>query len=65
VTGSLAYAAQYAHHASGGLDWLLNMVVHGVVYAAISRVIRSMTMPEVLLLAAVVVVAFLTYQRRA
>jgi hypothetical protein len=64
VTGPLAYAGHYAHHASGGLDWLLELVMRGVLYSAIGRLMRSLTLPEVLLVAAIAVVAFLAYRGR-
>ena len=59
----LAYAGHYAHHASGGgLDWLAEVVVRGVLYSAIGRVMRSLTLTEA---AAIAVVAFTAYQQRA
>jgi hypothetical protein len=64
VTGPLAYAGHYAHHASG-LDWLLDVAVRAVIYGAIGRLMRSLTLPEVLIVAAIVIVAFLAYRRRA
>jgi hypothetical protein len=61
MTDPLAFAGHNPHHYQGGtLDWLLDMVVHGVVYGAIGRLMRSMTMPEVLLVATIVV-AFPAY----
>ena len=60
----LAYAGHYAHQ-SGGLDWVLNAVVHAVIFSTIGRLMRSLTLPEVLIVAAIVVVAFLAYRRRA
>jgi hypothetical protein len=57
--------ADAGHHSAGGLDWLLEMVVRRVVYGAISRFMRSLTLPEMLIVAAIVVVALLAYQRRA
>jgi hypothetical protein len=59
----LAYAGHYAHHASG-LDWLAEVIVRGVLYSAIGRLMRSMTLPEALIVAAIVVVAFLAYRGR-
>jgi hypothetical protein len=49
MTGPLAYGGHYAHHAGGGLDRLINAAMHAVIYSAISRVMRSLTLPEVLL----------------
>jgi hypothetical protein len=65
VTGPLAYAGHYAHHAGGGMDWLLNAVVHAVIFSAVGRLMHRLTLPEVLIVAAIIVVAFLAYQRRA
>jgi hypothetical protein len=59
----LAYAGQHAHHASG-LDWVLNAVVHAVIFSTVSRLLRSLTLPEALIVAAIVVVAFLAYRGR-
>ena len=42
-----AYAGHYAHHASGGLDWVLNAVMHAVMFSTVSRLPRHMTLPEV------------------
>ena len=61
----LAYAGHYAHHASGGLDWVLNALVHAVIFSTVSRILRHLTLPEVLIVAAIIVFAFLAYQRRA
>jgi hypothetical protein len=66
VIAPLAYAGHYAPHASGGgLDWLAEVVVRGVLYSAIGRVMRSLTLTEALIVAAIAVVAFTAYQRRA
>ena len=66
VIAPLAYAGHYAHHASGGgLDWLAEVVVRGVLYSAIGRVMRSLTLTEALIVAAIAVVAFTAYQQRA
>jgi hypothetical protein len=59
----MASAGHYAHQA-GGLDWLLNAVVHAVIFSAVGRVMRSMTLAEALIVAAIVVVAFLAYRGR-
>jgi hypothetical protein len=64
VTGPLAYAGHCAHHAAGDLDWLPELVVRGVLYSAIGRFMRSLTLTEVLLVAAIAVIAFMAYQRR-
>ena len=61
----LAYAGHYAHHAGGGVDWLLNAVVHAVIFSTVSRLLRHLTLTEALIVAAIVVVAFLAYRRRA
>jgi hypothetical protein len=58
------YAGHY-HHATGGLDWLLDAAVHAVIFSTVSRVLRSLTLPEVLIVAAIVVVALMAYRRRA
>lgn len=58
----LAYAGHHA--ASGGVDWLINAMVHAVIFSTVSRVLRTLTLPEVLLVAAIVVVAFLAYRSR-
>ena len=49
----------------GGLDWLAEVVVRGGLYSAIGRVMRSLTLTEALIVAAIAVVAFMAYQRRA
>jgi hypothetical protein len=65
MTDPLAYAGHYAYyHAGGTLDWLLDMVVPGVVYGAIGRLMRSMTLPEARLASANVVVALPAYRGR-
>jgi hypothetical protein len=62
---ALAYAGHMSHHASGGMDWLLNAVVHAVIFQVVGRLMRTLTLTEVLTVAAIVVVAFLAYRRRA
>ena len=64
MTGPLAYAGHYAHHASGGLDWLLDVAVRAVICGAIARLLRHLTLPEVLIVAVIVVAAFLAYRGR-
>ena len=49
----------------GGLDWLAEVVVRGGLYSAIGRLIRSLTLTEALIVAAITVVMFLAYRRRA
>ena len=49
----------------GGLDWLAEVVVRGGLYSAIGRVMRSLTLTEALIVAAIAVVAFMAYQRSA
>ena len=37
----------------------------GLSFSTVSRLLRNLTLPEVLIVAAIVVVAFLAYRRRA
>jgi len=43
---------------------VLNAVVHAVIFSTVSRLLRHMTLPEVLIAAAIVVVAFAAYRGR-
>ena len=64
MTAPLAYAGHAAHHVAGGLDWLAEIVVRGVLYSAIGRVMRHLTLTEAVIVAAIVVCAFLAYRGR-
>jgi len=59
----LAYAGHY-HHANGGVDWLVDIAMRSVIYSVVGRLLRSLTLPEALAIAAVAIVAFLAYRGR-
>ena len=52
----------YAGHGSAA-EHLVDIGIRAVIYGAVSRVMREMTLTEVLILAAVAVVAFIAYHR--
>lgn len=65
---SYGYAPSYGyHHAYGGGSWVGHMVVssviHGLVYSVIFRVLRHMSLSEVVLLVVLVIGGIWWWQR--
>lgn len=63
-----AYAPAYGyHHAYGGGSWIGHMVVssivHGLIYGAIFRVLRHLSLGEIVLLAVLVIGALYLWNR--
>jgi hypothetical protein len=52
------------HYASAG-SWIIDLIMRGILYNAIGRVMRSMSLQEVVLVAVLAVVAYLAFRRRA
>lgn len=57
----LAYAGHYAHH--DGIGWLADVAMRSVIYGVVGRLMRSLTLPEALTVAAIAIVVFLAWRR--
>jgi uncharacterized membrane protein (UPF0136 family) len=55
------------HHAGGMVGWMLQMVlgslIHALVFGLVFKVMRELTLPEAVLLVAVVLAALLVWAR--
>ena len=67
VHHSYGFHPGLGHHAYGGGSWIAHMVVssiiHGLIYGAIFRVMRHLSLGEILLIAAIVIGLFYGWNR--
>jgi hypothetical protein len=54
-----------AYHHANALGWLADVAMRGVIYSTIGRVMRSLSLTEVLIVCAAAVCLFLVFNRNA
>ncbi len=63
-----AYGYHHAYGYGGGSGWITHMiissVIHGLIYSAIFRVLRHLSLAEILVLVAIVIWAIYAWNRR-